>query len=262
MHLKKYFSIIRQGFLQASAYRFNAVMGVVASVLYLVMLYAIWGSISSAGELSGSLSQVLTYILVGQVISNSVFVSVEDFLGDKIREGTIVNELKRPISLRSHIYFYKLGETAFNTVARSLPILGLGIIFLDLQTPSLQNGLFFLVSLFLSFNLVFSFSFLTSMLIFWTKIGWGIRAMRSNIQQVFSGVLFPLYLLPGFLVPIFDSLPFKWMADGPIRIFLMQATSSQIYNILFLQLAWTIVFIILSSLAWKIARKKLTIQGG
>lgn len=258
----KYAEFVRMGFREATAYRFNAVMSLVASVLYLVMIYAIWTSIAASGQLSASLTGVLTYVLLGQVVSNSVFVDVESWMSERVREGTIVNELKRPVSLRLQVYCYLVGKTLFNVVTKGLPVLFIGFLFIDMQIPSLMNSLGFLVALVLSFNLVFAFSFLTSMLVFWTDIGWGIRAMRSNIQQVFSGVLFPLYLLPAGLASFFDLLPFQAMADGPIRVFTMEATGREMLNIFGLQIFWIAVIAVFGELAWRKARKKLTVQGG
>jgi ABC-2 type transport system permease protein len=150
----------------------------------------------------------------------------------------------------------------FNTLTKGLPVLVIGLLLLDMQTPTPLNAVGFIVALILSFNLVFAFSFLTSMLVFWTEIGWGIRAMRSNIQDVFSGVLFPLYLLPAGLASVFDFLPFQAMADGPIRIFTMDATGREMLNIFGLQVFWIIVIAVLGELAWRKAKKKMTVQGG
>ncbi len=237
-------------------------MSLVASILYLVMVYAIWTAIDASGELATPLSGVLTYVLLGQVVSNSVFVEAESFISERVREGTIVNELKRPVSLRLQIYAYLIGKTLFNILTKGVPVLLIGYIFLDIQTPAAVNLAGFIASLVLSFHLVFFFSFMTSMLIFWTEIGWGIRAMRGNIQDVFSGVLFPLYLLPVGLASLFDVLPFKWMADGPIRIFRMDATGGEMLNILGIQFVWIIVLMVLGELAWRKAKRKMTVQGG
>lgn len=258
----KYLEFVRMGFREMTAYRFNAVMSLVASILYLVMVYAIWTAIDASGQLAVPLSGVLTYVLLGQVVSNSVFTDVEGYLSERVREGTIVNELKRPVSLRLQIYCYLIGKTLFNTLTKGLPVLVIGLLFLDMQTPSMLNAVGFVVALLLSFNLVFAFSFLTSMLVFWTEIGWGIRAMRSNIQDVFSGVLFPLYLLPARVAYFFDLLPFQAMADGPIRIFTMDATGMQMLNIFGLQIFWIIIIAVLGELAWRKAKKKMTVQGG
>jgi ABC-2 type transport system permease protein len=260
--LRKYLEFVRIGFRESTAYRFNAVMSLVASVLYLVMVYAIWTAIDAGGQLSASLSGVLTYILLGQVVSNSVFIDVESFISERVREGTIVNELKRPVSLRLQVYSYLIGKSVFNLVSKALPVLLIGFAFINIKAPSTVNAVGFVIALILSFNLVFAFSFLTSMLVFWTEIGWGIRAMRTNIQDVFSGVLFPLYLLPTGLAGVFNLLPFKWMADGPIRIFTMEATGAEMLNIFGLQLFWIIVIAVFGELAWRKAKTKLTVQGG
>jgi ABC-2 type transport system permease protein len=260
--LRKYLEFVRIGFRESTAYRFNAVMSLVASVLYLIMVYAIWTAIDAGGQLSASLSGVLTYILLGQVVSNSVFIDVESFMSERVREGTIVNELKRPVSLRLQVYSYLIGKSVFNLVSKALPVLLIGFAFINIQVPSTVNAVGFVIALILSFNLVFAFSFLTSMLVFWTEIGWGIRAMRTNIQDVFSGVLFPLYLLPTGLAGVFNLLPFKWMADGPIRIFTMEATGAEMLNIFGLQLFWIIVIAVSGELAWRKAKTKLTVQGG
>lgn len=258
----KYLEFVRMGFREMTAYRFNAVMSLVASILYLIMVYAIWTAIDASGQLAVPLSGVLTYVLLGQVVSNSVFTEVEGYLSERVREGTIVNELKRPVSLRLQIYCYLIGKMLFNTLTKGLPVLVIGLLFLNMQTPTPLNAAGFIVALILSFNLVFAFSFLTSMLVFWTEIGWGIRAMRSNIQDVFSGVLFPLYLLPAGLASVFDFLPFQAMADGPIRIFTMDATGREMINIFGLQVFWIIIIAVLGELAWRKAKKKMTVQGG
>lgn len=260
--IRKYLEFVRIGFRESTAYRFNAVMSLVASILYLIMVYAIWTAIDAGGQLSASLSGVLTYILLGQVVSNSVFIDVESFISERVREGTIVNELKRPVSLRLQVYSYLVGKSVFNLVSKALPVLMIGFAFIDIQIPNATNAFGFVIALILSFNLVFAFSFLTSMLVFWTEIGWGIRAMRTNIQDVFSGVLFPLYLLPTGLAGVFNLLPFKWMADGPIRIFTMEATGAEILNIFGLQIIWILIIAVLGELAWRKAKTKLTVQGG
>jgi len=86
--------------------------------------------------------------------------------------------------------------------------------------------------------------------------------MRTNIQDVFSGVLFPLYLLPTGLAGVFNILPFKSMADGPIQIFTMEATGRQMINIFGLQIFWIIIIGLLGEMAWRKAKTKLTVQGG
>jgi len=100
------------------------------------------------------------------------------------------------------------------------------------------------------------------MAIFWTEVHWSIRMMRNIVQNLFSGVLFPLYLLPDGLATVFNALPFQSMVDGPISIFTMEATGQAAVMVLLKQMGWFIVLLVLGEAAWRYAKTKLTVQGG
>ncbi len=258
----KYIEIARMGFREAIAYRLDAVMNFATSLFYLLLAYYIWSAIAASGTVSSSFTNIITYIFVGQVVSNSISANLENEIGDRVREGTIVNELKRPLSFRAQMYFYTLGRSVFSFLAKGVPVALLGAFVVGLEFPSPVNGAAFLLSLFLGFNLVFTLSYFTSMFVFWTKVGWSIRSMRSTVQQLLSGVLFPLYLLPENLKPIFFATPFPSMVDTPISIFRMDVTGKAIVPLFAEQLFWILVLFILGEIVWRKAKKMLTVQGG
>lgn len=262
MNLKKYYAVARNAFKQATAYRLDAVTTLLSSVVFLVLYYAVWSAIDASGNIQGGLQQVMTYLVAGQVVSNAAFLQTEKFIGYRVRQGTIVNELKRPLSLMSHVYFHELGWVVFNTLTKALPIAALGVIFLNIPLPGLVNAFYFAISTFLAFNLVFLLAYANSMLVFWTKVDWSLRMARNTVTNLFSGVLFPLYLLPGGLSDIFNVLPFRAMADAPIQIFTGQASGVEVLKIFGLQIFWIIIMFILAHLMWRKAKKRLTVQGG
>lgn len=260
--MKKYLSMIKLGFREALAYRLDALMGFATSAFYLLLAYYIWNAIAATGSLTSSFSAVITYIFIGQIVSNSIFVNAEQEIGQRVREGTIVNELKRPVSLRSQVYFNLVGDAIFNFLSKGIPVALIGYFVVGLGFPSPLNLAGFMVSLFLGFNLVFALSYLTSMFIFWTKVGWSLRSMRSTVQQLLSGVIFPLYLLPENLKPIFYATPFPSMVDAPISIFQMDVTGTEMLTIFGQQIVWIVVLFLVGELVWRKARKMLTVQGG
>lgn len=258
----KYLELTRVGFSDAIAYRTDAFMSVATSMFYLLLAYYIWRAIAATGSLETSFAAVISYIFIGQIISNSIFVSPENEVGDRIREGTIVNELKRPISLRQQLYFYLFGKSVFGLLSQGIPVAVIGFLVVGLEFPTGLNAAAFLVSLFLGYNLVFALSYITSMLVFWTKVGWSMRSIRVNVQQLLSGVLFPLYLLPESVKPFFHATPFPSMVDAPISIFQMEVTGTELLPLFGKQLFWIIVLAVIGHLVWLKAREKLTVQGG
>lgn len=249
------------GFRTSLAYRLNSLASFMNSIIFLILMYALWSAIAASGSLEGGLDRVLSYIILGQVISSSIFMNVEKLLSGKIREGTIVNELKRPVSLRAQVYFQMLGIMLFNLVTVGIPMLLIGFLFLNLSFPGPVRFLAFILSVFLGYNIVYALSYITSMIIFWTKVGWSIRMMRTTIQRLFSGVYFPLYLLPAGLEPVFSLLPFQSMVDAPISIF-MASNSNTLSFILGKQITWIIILLLIGELSWLKAKKKITVQGG
>ncbi|MFB6244747.1 MAG: ABC transporter permease [Candidatus Nanohaloarchaea archaeon] len=262
MRLRKYIDLYRAGFKKASHYRLQTAASLVSSILYIVMLYAVWTAIASSGTLEGGLTKVLSYIIVAQVVQRFVGTALESYFGDKIRKGTIVNQMKRPISVRAQAYLHQAGWQSFELLTRAFPILILGLAFTQLRLPGPVYLLSFSASVLMSFHLMFAVAFCTSMLTFWTKTANGIRFTRSNIIRLFSGALFPLYLLPDGVKQLFYILPFHLIIDGPINLFLMETAGGDILTLLAQQLVWTGVFLLLGELLWRKAKKKLTVQGG
>lgn len=260
MNLKKYVEFTATGFRTSLAYRLNSLASLANSIIFLALMYALWSAIAASGSLEGGLTRVLSYIVLGQVISSSIFMNVEKLLSGKIREGTIVNELKRPVSLRAQVYFQMLGIMLFNFVFVGIPMMLIGFLFLGLSFPGPIQFSAFLISMFLGYNIVYSLSYITSMVIFWTKVGWSIRMMRTTVQRLFSGVYFPLYLLPPGIESVFNVLPFQSMVDAPISIFMNPDVA--VIPVIGKQILWVLILLVLGEMAWSKARKKITIQGG
>lgn len=259
--MKKYLAFTRVGFKEGMIYRADSLASVGTSVFFLVLMYYVWSAISASGDLASPFSAIIAYVALGQVISNATSVDLESWVGDRVREGTIVNELKKPASLNLQLFFYQLGKVLFNVVARAIPTFIIGIAFLNVGVPSIGTAAAFLLALFFALNLAILLSYSISMLVFWTKVGWSLRMMRSLLTGLFSGVLFPLYLLPQNLQNIFYLTPFPAMVDLPIRIYQGTAELSLLQGF-GVQIFWIAALLIISEMLWHRAKKNLTVQGG
>lgn len=262
MNLKKYIQFAQVSARKSAAYRSNTVVSIMTSVFYLALAYYIWRAISLSGSLNASLIEIMSYIVLSRALLTVTRMNLESWFEERIIKGTITNELKRPVSLLLQTYFNFIGEAAFRLVSRALPIFFLGLIIFDITFPTLPHLLLFFTSSFLAFNLVFFFTYLFSMFIFWTKSGWSIRMVKNNLQRIFSGAIFPLFLLPENLKPFFYATPFPAMIDYPISIFRMTRTGPELYYALGIQVFWILIMFILGKIAWGKAKNKLTVQGG
>lgn len=260
MKLKKYLSFTKIGLREGFQYRSNALSGIGATMISLILFYFIWKAISASGELSQPFSTIIAYVALARVIDNATSADLESWIGDRVRKGTIVNELKKPVSLKLQLYFYQLGKSSFKMIVRGVPALIVGIIFLNVGVPGLLAGFYFLISLFLTLNLAIFLSYTTSMIVFWTKVGWSLRMTRTMVAGLFSGAMIPLYLVPDNVRAVFNLTPFPSMVDSPISIY--QGTAENVFSIFGVQLMWIIILGLISEVLWRKAKKKLTVQGG
>jgi ABC-2 type transport system permease protein len=260
MKLSKYLAFTKVGLREGLQYRGNALAGIGSTLISLILFYYVWKAIAASGELATPFSTIIAYVALARVINNATSANLESWIGDRIRKGTIVNELKKPVSLRLQLYFYELGRSSFKMIIRGIPALIIGIIFLNVGIPSPANGLMFLASLILTINLALALSYLTAMLVFWTKVAWSLRMMRTMIAGLFSGAMIPLYLIPENIRWLFYLTPFPSMVDAPISIY--QGTASSTLNVFGTQLAWIIILFLTSELLWRKAKSKITVQGG
>jgi len=262
MVLRKYLEFSKVAARTGMAYKTNSVMRLLTSVFYLAFVYYIWRAISASGSLSAGLGEIMAYIVLSQTVISVANINVENFFGERIRDGTITNELKRPISLRLQTYFHFLGLAGYRIVVRGLPIFLLGVLVFNVGFPAPTTLLIFIFSVFMSFNLIFGLSYLFAMFVFWTKSDWSIRMTRNNLQNIFSGAIFPLFLLPDSLRTLFNLTPFPSMVDTPVSIYRASITGKEMFEALGIQFIWTVVLLLLGALVWRKAKTKLTVQGG
>lgn len=255
-------ALFNEGVKSNSFYRLMTVSSIASNVMYLVLLIAVWTAISQSATLRGGLDRVITYVIVATTVNTSVSSGIENFVGYRIQQGTIVNELKRPVSFLKTAYLHELGWQSLDALKTGTPLLVGGILLAGVSVPGLKGAALFLSSVFLAFNLVVLLALNSSMLIFWTKSFSGIRYSRSTLISLFSGALFPLYLLPEGLRQVFYLLPFSLMVDAPVRIYLGEVAGLEAVRLLGYQLAWIAAFYVALRFSWRKARNKLTVQGG
>lgn len=262
MHFRKYYEIVKNGVYSGLAYRLEVFFSMLSMAVFLVLYYAIWTSVAASGKLTATVPMIMSYLAVARAISGFVFSRTERKIGTKVREGTIVNELKRPISFKTFLYLQETGTEIVELVFKSLPLMVIGMIFFGVKIPSPSYLLYFLISVVLAYNLSIFIGLSASMLVFWTKTGRGISMARQTLQSLFAGVYFPLFLLPPRLSSIFNVLPFQAIIDGPVSIFMADLSLKQIQALYIKQVAWMIFFVLLSEILWRKAKTKLTVQGG
>lgn len=204
---------------------------------------------------------MVTYALLSTFISMLLVTQGERFLRLQIRTGGIALELIRPIGLPLRILAGSLGETSAALLIKVIPALPIGVFAFSVLPPKGSFPLF-LISLSLSYCLVFCLDLFCGLTCFWLLDTGGVNALRRHLVYLFSGAIVPLWFFPDLLRRVSTWLPFEKIYFLPISIYLGKKPASEVAWLLLQQVFWIFLLSLSVALVWARAKKKVLVQGG
>lgn len=262
---KKYLSVAKVTMQNTLAYRFNYVMTLVASFIFILSMFYLWKSIYvGRTELAGfTWDQMKTYLFITFLSNTLVSWYSETRISRKIIDGSVAMDLVKPIDFQKA----RLSETIGSSLVEGWIAAIIITIFIVIYGGILIPGdtltiILFLFSLIISLGIKFGIVYAFSLLCFWTTSSMGIAWSRAAITNLFSGALIPLTFFPEWLQSLSYALPFQGIVFIPASIFLGKIHGMEIIQLIGLQLFWVIVLWIVGKLIWNWAVRQVTIHGG
>jgi len=277
--LQKYFYISLYTFKQSYTYWINTLLSVISSIVFINIIYYLWVAVYSSSSSFNSLdlNKTLTYVVIVTIINRLISKNTEGILGNKVISGNIAIDLIRPIFFFNYLFFNRIGSIIFDFVFSIIPLLFVAIVFLKITViTDLITILSFLLSILLAFILVYIMEFILGLVSFWNSQVFGLSLLKTSVVGILAGLTVPLNFYPEFLQNVFFNLPFQAMYYIPMAIYLnlpyrqtfiqkhiqICGISNGSIGLLIEQLIWILVFALLALLFWKVAKRKLVIQGG
>jgi ABC-2 type transport system permease protein len=202
------------------------------------------------------------YYLCASQIIYILFPNVSSNLSQLVKKGDIISWLLKPISIFRQFFFEELGKSFYKFIFISLPTLI--IVILVIQTfPKfiLLNIIKFILVFTLSYLFVFIFEVFIGTFSFYTFSNWGVQSFKYDVITLLSGRFLPISLYPDWIRTIIEYMPFKIMYYYPL-IVLNNKIEQKFINIIAYQIVWNIILAIITYIFYKIAIKKIMIQGG
>ena len=97
---------------------------------------------------------------------------------------------------------------------------------------------------------------------FYTDTIWGIEVLKRAILNIFSGMIAPITLFPGFLQKIAHILPFKDCVYTPINIYFGELSNLEIVQVIEKQCLWILILYTIAKIVFHKAIKNITVNGG
>jgi len=221
---------------------------------------AVYAGTSTLGGLS--LSQTVNYILLARLLAPLVENRIIFFFGFMIRQGQIAVELTRPLDMQMRILVESFAELGTFLIQR-LPLFGIAWLVFGLKLPSSPAAWgACLLSLVLGQIVLFLFDWTFACLAFYVTETWGLSVVRVGVGAFFSGALVPLAMMPGWMQKLAAAMPFAQALSVPVSFLSGITPAGAAPGLWLIQLIWLGALLLISRLVFRVAIRRVTVQGG
>jgi len=263
--VKSYLALTRSSFMAVMMYRLSFVFTFIGNLLYIALLYFLWGSIyRDVDTIRGmSFNQAFVYV----ALAGSIFTMVKTWadweISYHITSGAIIMDLIKPLDFQLYVLSQTAGFLLFNFSMIALPSALVLFLFFGAEIE-VGVGLFFLPpALILAFLVSFAIDYIVGLTSFYTESIWGISMTKEIIITLLSGALVPLQFFPDVAQRFLRLLPFQAIYHVPLTMLTSPDLGLEgCAGLMGTQAAWVLILFLLGRLFFTRASRVLTVSGG
>jgi ABC-2 type transport system permease protein len=261
--LAPYLEFAKKAFAREATYRMEVFTNVGSLVVRVYLLRSVWTALyaHNAAPEAIPLHAMLTYATVALLMSLILEIDGTRIIREKIREGTIVTDLMKPIVLPFYFFSDGFGQAAFHALTIA-PSLLFALLLVRIDVPSPTTLAMFVVSLALGYLVNFLLNFMMNSVAFWTLETFSVQLIVRWISDLLSGQIVPLVFFPAAFANALMALPFAAIYSTPLLIYVGTIKPSGYAGALEGQLLWLAVFAFAAALVWRAAERRVVVQGG
>lgn len=262
--MRAYLKIAQKSFRNNLVFRAEYFAALLNTIVTILVNLAIWRAIyEEEGGLDNlQFSLIVTYVILALALFQ-IFTMDEYVIEKKIKSGLITSDLLKPLSFRLHLFSFHFGALLYRIVLLLIPTLLLySLVYRVLPPFSIEMFLCFLLSVILGYFVMYSLNFIVWLSAFWFYKTFSLVTIKDTAVLVLSGAVIPLWFMPQQLVHFIKLTPFDTIFFIPISIYLGQIPMDQLLFSLLRQVIWITVLGLIGHVLWKLATRRLIVQGG
>jgi len=255
-----FFGMIPKVFLAYQAWFW---IGLVLNAIGMAILVFFWRAIYADTETISGLAQnqTINYIVLAFIFMPLTGNDLVWDFGSNLREGLMIHHLLRPLNFQLMHYVQMLSNLVLRLVM-NIPMVVVALLVFGLHLPTDPNTwLAFLISALLGFTVMFYFNWFLACFTFYTTEIWGLGVLIEGMTFFLSGALVPLVMMPEWLRTIVLSIPFAQALAVPVGLLTGITPLSDAPRVWFVQVLWIIGMWLISTLFFRVAVRKITVQG-
>lgn len=261
----KYLFVYKTRIIRSFTYKFEVYGNILMQTIIMSTTSFFWKALFKGSTFGNGITadSMMTYTIMSSVLSVLFITGVERRIQQSVEKGTIAIDLMRPVNIFGMFLAEDLGSITALLIQNLLPILLLGSLLI--KFPAIVS---------LSAIPLFAASVLLSMAINWLLAAifgmWAFTAIsmdplyqaKKHLIRLLSGSIIPIWFFPKWLADILNVLPFVYIYQLPLDIYIGSAATAEIYRRILIQFAWVLVLGVLFYILSKKSLQKVLVQGG
>ncbi len=261
--MRKYWFILRAGFMSILAYRANVFLNSFSNIAYIVLIYFLWRAIyQDAGPIINGLrfEQAFLYLAFASTIFNIFKTWTEWAISSQIISGNILKDITKPFNFQFKTLFESTARAVFNAVLIGFPVAAAAFF---VSGESLQGQLIYsLIALILAYIINFQLDFIVGITAFYTHSIWGISLTKETFVLMLSGAIVPMAFFPASMGALLMYTPFPYIYHAPLSVLMGPVSDSSAFQVIFCQIGWIAFIYFISKIYYAKALKQVTVHGG
>lgn len=263
--MKPYLYIAKLKVLSALAYRFDVISSVMIQGLVVIATSFFWMAVygDRQSALGVTKEQMLTYTVMSALLACIFTANVEDRVIQSVRKGSVALDMLKPVSVFGMYLAEDIGAVAVAFCQNALPLLLISSLLIQVPVPSSGvNFLLFILSAALSYLINWLITACFSMISFFVISIGPLHQTKNIFIRILSGSIIPLWFFPESLQGVLRFLPFMYIYQLPLSIYIGKLGLPDILAQTGLQAAWLIILFVLFRAIQKKVFSNVLIQGG
>jgi viologen exporter family transport system permease protein len=244
-------------------YRTNVLLGMVAYLVQLVALLAVWRVLLVQSPVQGfTWPQMQAYLLVAFASGALLSITGDFRMAFRIQSGMVALDLVKPVDYQRSRFAEAIGGLWMEVLIVLAAGAGVAILLGGVTVPAGPSVALFAISMLLLVPLKFLILYVTSLACFWTQSYMGVQWARIAVVNLLSGALIPLTYLPDWLGTAAKWSPFAGLTSTPALIYSGRVGIGEGLLLVAVQLGWVVALWFGARLLWRSAVRQLTVNGG
>ncbi|MEM7033024.1 MAG: ABC-2 family transporter protein [Chloroflexota bacterium] len=263
--MRLYFEVCKLTFRLQLTYRTATIASLITALFFgLLRAYVLLALFGTQDAVAGiSIAGAITYsgLVQGLIAYLSIF-GWNDLM-NTVDSGEISTDLLRPTAFFNYWLAKDFGQSMAQLLMYAIPIMVIYAFLFDTVMPaSFLQWLAFIISLLLSWLVIFSWHFLVNLAAFWTPNARGVSIFVYGFVSVLSGFAMPLRFYPDWFIQLAELTPFPMMLNVCVEIYLGIIPDQDLVWLIGQQVMWAFILILIGQIVLQVGLRRLVIQGG